>query len=449
MFSFMKRMGVVALICLLALSLATAPVSAQSPFYQVRPGLTLQQYAYNVATIGRAYSAVPPYALGYNPYAGAGAYGGGWGGAGFPGVNPYLATAVNPYLAANPYATATLSTSPYGAGTGTLDATSPYGGYGGYGGYNPYGYYDPFRGYLEGGAAVINAQGKFMISTQQAYQAREQVRQAALDTQRKRFDEWLYERERTPTLEQERERSRIQEATRSRNDPPITEIWSAKALNDLLRDLQNQQAKGTLANYTGPKIAVDEDDLRRINVTTARSGGNLGLLKNEGRLSWPVALSGPEYKAERERLSSLAQDAIKQVSFNTPVDAGTLRQMSRDIDKLNQLLVQNVGDLPPSQYIEAKRFLANFTDAVKALSAPDASNYLPKRLKGKSVPELVDFMSRSGLLFAPAVAGDESAYLALHRALSAYDAAVGGNEQTTQPQQEKQTQDKPAQEKQR
>ena len=34
----------------------------------IAPGLTLGQYAYNLSVLGNAYSRIPPYALGYNPY---------------------------------------------------------------------------------------------------------------------------------------------------------------------------------------------------------------------------------------------------------------------------------------------------------------------------------------------------------------------------------------------
>jgi hypothetical protein len=39
------------------------------------------------------------------------------------------------------------------------------------------------------------------------------------------------------------------------------------------------------------------------------------------------------------------------------------------------------------------------------------------------VAELVDFMTRKGLRFAPATGNDQDAYLALHRAFAAYDVA--------------------------
>jgi hypothetical protein len=40
------------------------------------------------------------------------------------------------------------------------------------------------------------------------------------------------------------------------------------------------------------------------------------------------------------------------------------------------------------------------------------------------VGELVNHMTRQGLRFAPATAGDEAAYLAVQRALAEYDVAA-------------------------
>jgi hypothetical protein len=44
------------------------PLPTYNPNYYLPNGMTVSQYAYNVATIGRAYSQVPPYLFGYNPY---------------------------------------------------------------------------------------------------------------------------------------------------------------------------------------------------------------------------------------------------------------------------------------------------------------------------------------------------------------------------------------------
>jgi hypothetical protein len=81
-----------------------------NPNYQIYPGLSVNQYAYNVATLGRAYSNVPPWVYGYNPYPSVVNYGPVY----RSYYNPYATSYYNPYL--------------YGYGT-----------------YNPY-YYNPYYG---------------------------------------------------------------------------------------------------------------------------------------------------------------------------------------------------------------------------------------------------------------------------------------------------------------
>src|SRR5262249_13455342 len=91
-----------------------------------------------------------------------------------------------------------------------------------------------------------------------------------------------------------------------------------------------------------------------------------------------------------------------------------------------KILTENVRVLPTSQYIEAKRFLNNFDDAIKALQEENVANYINKDWKEKvtSVAKLVDHMRKRGLRFAPAVSGDEAAYQALYNGLAAYSVAA-------------------------
>jgi hypothetical protein len=365
---------------MLAMNLPQA--HSQNPFFQARPGLTLQQYAANLATLSQAVSPVNPFLAGANPYASL-------------------------------YANAAAS-SAYG---------SPYGG--GYGGYGyPY-YYDPYGGYLHGAADVINSQGRLMVNQQQAYQMREQVRQDMVATRRKVFDEYLYEREKTPTQEEERERYMKQQLARSRNNPPLTEIWSGKALNDLLADLQKLPGKNDSASLRTFQVPLDEDSLKRVNVSPSERA-SIGLLKDQGKLSWPVALSSPEFKEQRERINALAQEAVKQAEFNNQVDPGTIRQLSNDVDQMQGQLRRTGRDLPPTPYIDAKTFLANLASSIAALQQRDVGNYFTGKyaLKAKNVPDLVKYMSEQGLRFAPAVPGEEGPYQALYQALVSYDLAA-------------------------
>jgi hypothetical protein len=284
---------------------------------------------------------------------------------------------------------------------------------------NPYWpqYNGPYGGYLSGAADVINAQGQMMVSQQQAFLMREQVRQASIETRRKNLDEYLYERAVTPTTEDERERYRLEQLRRSRNDPPLTEIWSGKALNDLLLGIQQQQAK----NIQGPDVPLQSNMLDRINVTSGATPGSVGVLRDGGKLRWPFVLKGSAYKADRQNLDKLALEATRQAQAGS-VDADTLGGMSEASSNLRATLRDNVAETSPNDYIKGQRFLNEIDDTIKMLQDPNVANYVTHKwaAKGNNVAQLVQQMSGQGLKFAPAVSGDEPAYVSLHQAMVAY-----------------------------
>src|SRR5262249_49555895 len=82
------------------------------------------------------------------------------------------------------------------AGFRAGDIAGPYGGFYGYG----YGE-SPIGGYMRGYADVISSVSQGMIDEQQSRLVSEQVKQAKIDTRKKQFDEWLYERDKRPTVE--------------------------------------------------------------------------------------------------------------------------------------------------------------------------------------------------------------------------------------------------------
>jgi len=267
---------------------------------------------------------------------------------------------------------------------------------------------------LSGAADVINSQGQFMTDQQQAFKMREQVRQASIDTRKKNFDEYLYERALAPTPEDERERYRLEQLRRSRNDPPPTEIWSGKALNDLLLAIRQQMAQGV----PGPTVPLQPETLEHINVTSGATSGSVGVLRNGGKLHWPLVLRQSAYADDYKALDRLAGEAFKQAESGA-VDADTLQGMTTASSNLQAALKSNVADIAPNDYITAKRFLNEIDATIRVLQDPNIANYVTRKwsAKGDSVAELVTQMTRQGLKFAPAVSGDESAYLALHSAM--------------------------------
>jgi hypothetical protein len=403
-------------------------------------GPSFGQMAYNTAHMGRPFGHVPPYLFGATPF-GLGFPGVGLGGLGFPGLGfpgfglgglgglgPYASLATPGGLGGlgglggmgglGPYAS--LAAEGLG-GLGGLGALGGMGGYGmegmGYGMMNA-AFANPYYGYLKGIADVTSANAQYWKTIEEGRLLREQSYRSGLETRRKIIEEANWERaDWLKRTDPEANRQHEQEVSleRARHDPPLTEVLSGRALNDLSR----QQGRGE----RGPNVPLDADLLHGINLTGQDTRANPGLLKEDGKLQWPLPLTGLEFKDSREQMDKMIADAVNLVKFNNPVDPGKIKDMRAELARLNETLVNEVSDLSPTDYIEAHRYLNLLADAIRALEDPKASNYFNQNwvAKGKNVAELIKYMSEHGLRFAPAVPGDEDAYRALYHALQAFD----------------------------
>jgi hypothetical protein len=355
-----------------------------------------------------------------------------------PAYNPYLGFGVNPYLASglggvNPY-------SPYGL-------SNPYsaGGYGG-GAYDPYlsGMSNPYMygmGYgggqsgastgfsLMGASDVLRSYGSMLTSTEQARILREQVNQARLETRKKAFDLDAYIRNNTPTFTEEQAKVTRNTLKRIQTNSNPAEVTSGRALNFLLDDIRAHRGK----TFTMTPIPLDDYVLKHVNITTRNYG--LGLLRDGGKLSWPVALqeltTDPQRKDLQARAERIAQNAIKGER-----DANALKDLRTEVEQIRADLLKRTNDIPTDQYLEAKRFLNDLDDArmaIEAGEAPIQADFQRLALDGKlaTLNDLIGVMVERGWRFAPALRVDESAYRALHSALAAYDVALNSQAPTT------------------
>lgn len=294
--------------------------------------------------------------------------------------------------------------------------------------WNPY-YYGGYQmtpqyGYLSGSAEVINAQGQFLQDRQQAQIMGQQVKAEKTANRRRAIDEYLYELNVLPTPEDMRERERNEAVKRSRNDPPLTEIWSGLAMNNLLKSIQILEGK----QAQGPVVYLDQDMLPKINLTGGTSGVSLGILKNEGKLDWPLALSDDGYEASRKTLDELCATAYREATYGK-VQNPTLRKLTKEVDNLQLSLRENVAKTEPNEYVQSKKFLNDLAKSVKSLQDPNVSNYVNRKwaARGNTVSELVQHISGQGLRFAPATPGDEPAYASVHRAMATYESGMSGS----------------------
>jgi hypothetical protein len=449
----LQRFAMTALVAVAVCASAT-PAQAQyySPFYRpgvmpgfspintnpfVAPGVTLQQYAYNRSVMTQAAYGMYPYQPGFSPvlYQSAlAAYAA-------PNYvspaapyyapttyNPYLSTVGNPYTT-NPYLGATGAYGSYGSpnlsttpGTGTYDTSLSTG-------YNPNGYgypnygVDPYGSALRGVADLTNATAQYQVTVQRARLLGEEVTRSRLETRRRIIEEAERERKMIPTPEEIRGREQQSDLDRARREPPVTEIFSGKSLNTLLAALATAQGKG----LRGPNVPLDEIEMNLINVAPAGENGNIGLVRNikdKGDLAWPTTLQAEPFKEAREAIEARLVPAVGTLRGGNPVGEGVIKDLDAYLQKLMETLNNNINDLSPSQYIQAKRYLNQVQDAITAMKSPKAVNYFNGEWspKGKNVAELVHNMKEKGLRFAPAAPGNESAYRALHHAMAAYDA---------------------------
>jgi hypothetical protein len=375
----------------------------------------------NVGVLGAAQT-IPPWLNGYNPYTPAVANSN-------PASVPLAASGYNPYALStaggyNPYlgAAAAAAASPYSLSTAP---GSPFGGYGpaGYGISYP-AEAGPGLGYgaaLQGLAGYTRAEGKYRGEVQSARITREQSRQAALETQKRRiqFEQW-YDSVR-PTAPGMIAAERAAEVELARTRPGEAEVLSGRALNVLLKSIQSA---GSLDR--GPNVGLAESTLEHVNVTGGTSAGNVGLLKDGVKLAWPETLQEARFATVSKRLTRNLQLAVSTLKDHEPVPSATMKDVRGDFRALNDKLNESADDLSPSQYIEARRFLNQLGASIKALADPRAANYFDDawKARGKNVAELVAHLTWEGLTFAPAAPGDEPGYRALYQALRAFEGGL-------------------------
>jgi hypothetical protein len=126
----------------------------------------------------------------------------------------------------------------------------------------------------------------------------------------------------------------------------------------------------------------------------------------------------------RNRFDSKFKSIVGGLESRDPVGAAAVKDLRDSSKSLNELLATGAGDLSPSQYIEARKYLDQLTQAIRAIDDPKVVNYFNERwsARGRTVAELVGNMRKDGLRFAPATPGEEAHYTTLYQALRAFEA---------------------------
>ncbi|MBX9678410.1 MAG: hypothetical protein K2X38_06575 [Gemmataceae bacterium] len=269
-------------------------------------------------------------------------------------------------------------------------------------------------------AQLPKAFSSVIVSQEQARITREKATQALIDTQPKRFDFEIYRLANTPTYSDTQIKLAQQIHKRILSNASPADIVNGTGLNVLLDDVRKHPGKKAVME----SIPISEDVLRRLNALPG--SGNMGLLRDDGKFSFPAGLQSTLTQEQSRTIETLARNAVARAKAGK-VDPDALREMRLALEQAQLSLVKKVNDIPTGQYLEGRQFLREFNDAHTALERGDAKahfDYQDFVAGGKTVQEVVDYMVSRGLKWAPATYGDEAAYRAFHSALAALNVAL-------------------------
>lgn len=277
---------------------------------------------------------------------------------------------------------------------------------------------NPYSGFLNGTANLVSAYGQYAQDFQQSRLIGQDVERSKINTRRAFMEQQMWEQSLQPTAEDIRRQELERTLRRSTNDPPLSEIISGLALNSLLANIQGLQAKGAY----GPMVPVDESWLPRINLSST-PGQNIAMFRDGGKLRFPFALRDTPFDSEREQIQDLVYKAVKETS-NDELTPATLRALQGATNTLSNKIDQAGREsMALNDLIQSQRFISDLRAATNALQSSTASSALNRKFaaQGRSVGDLVSFMTKNGLRFAPASQGDEGVYRALHQAMLSYN----------------------------
>jgi hypothetical protein len=335
-----------------------------------------------------------------------------------PAYNPYsayaTAAAVNPYAS---YGGGAAGVNHYSA-SGAFDpsAFNPYSPWGGYGGLGDFSAGNTLRGVAD----VLRAAGKVNIDLQQANMMQQEVFRSKFKTYKEAIETQKWIEENTPTETDRRVKiANDQLKGVLKGVKSNAEVHSGSSMRIILDNL----AKNSSA--AAPKVDsmfLEDDILKHLNVTTPR-GGNLGILRNDGKLTWPAAFLDPDVVPEelRTTIDKLTQSMYQQALEGRLKASQVSLELEPLVDKLQASLKKKVNDIPTGQYLEASRFIRELNEAIQGLKngvGAAVGEYQRYIRGGKTAQQVAEFMNSRGLVFAPATPGDEAAYQAANQGLA-------------------------------
>ena len=233
-----------------------------------------------------------------------------------------------------------------------------------------------------------------------------------------------------PTFGQEQLKRQTETLRRIQTTSSPGEIISGSAQLVLLDDISKFIAVVGKGSAVMPTVTLPDETLKELNVI--KNGGNLAVIRNDGNITWPTALGGYLLsKTDKDKIQKITSDLVLSAS-RAKLDRELLIQLRLQISDIRSKLTKKINELPTDDYLNSKRFLYDFDDALVALENNEWQNNVEYQKfingdgvgKGRSIQDLAEWMVKRGMKFAPATAQDAGSYRALYVFLVSYDLAL-------------------------
>ena len=200
----------------------------------------------------------------------------------------------------------------------------------------------------------------------------------------------------------------------------LEKLMSGAYLNRIAAAITATEArggKGTAAQL-GPQL------LSEMRFSGSPAADALNVIRRAGRIEFPAAFQSVD--ALKLLKPELEQDIVAvagPAKLGKPVDPLKAAKFETDVKKAQDALTPALGSLPFEDAVAARRFLNQLDGAAKVMKDQRQLQGLinPQwETAGIGVPELVKYMTKYKILFAPGESSAEEAYFTVHQSLAGY-----------------------------
>jgi hypothetical protein len=216
-----------------------------------------------------------------------------------------------------------------------------------------------------------------------------------------------------------------QRQQRISDDPGEIDLMLGDAPNALLAQLANPRiGPSSLRRYGEP---IPGETIQRITFHFGTGEAPISLGRLTVRDGWPLALRGAAFERERRAYQD-ALEVVLELSRQSKLTPEAFRDLQRAVEALRRKLQEMNPSLQREDFTLARSFLDNLADTIEPLRHPVVEKVLAAidSYSGTTVADLVIFMQRYNLRFAPATTPEErESYHALYAAMLRLRDVVG------------------------